>query len=84
MYHCFVHIYMVGLDRSDAEALKGMPPFRHFAHSFTESSQPDLSLAGRADVILADLRGPGGYAVLPSLLEAKQDGAQIILMAAPV
>ena len=82
MYHCFVHIYMVGLDRANADALKGMPPFRHFAHSFTESSQPDLSLAGRADVILADLRGPGVREALPSLLDTKQDGAQIILMAA--
>ena len=56
MYHCFIHFYLVGLERDESEALQEMPAFENFVHMFTESAQPDLSLAARADVILADLR----------------------------
>jgi len=80
MYHCLTHFYLVGLERGAAETLKKMPPLDNFTHQFTESGRPAPSLAGQADVILADLRQLDGAAV-GELLRAKSPEAQLILMA---
>ena len=81
MYHCFIHFYLVGLERDESEALQEMPAFENFVHMFTESAQPDLSLAARADVILADLRKLNGVPTVEALVQARRQDAQLILLA---
>ena len=81
MYHCFIHFYLVGLGREESEALTEMPAFEHFVHMFTESTQPDLSLAARADVILADLRKLDDPSAVRALAGAKRREAQLLLLA---
>ena len=81
MYHCFIHFYLVGLERDESEALQEMPAFENFVHMFTESAQPDLSLAARADVILADLRKLNGVNTVQALVQARRQDAQLILLA---
>ena len=81
MYHCLTHIYLVGFARELSDALREVPAFENFTHIFTESRRPDPSLAGRADVILADLRSPGGAEAAHTLLQAKGRQAQLILLA---
>ncbi|MCI8304207.1 MAG: response regulator [Lawsonibacter sp.] len=83
MYHCFVHFYLVGLERTESDTLREMPAFDHFVHMFTESAQPDTSLASRADVILADLREVDGCSVAQALAGSKRPDTQLILLASP-
>ena len=81
MYHCLTHFYLVGFAREMSDTLKEIPALENFTHTFTESSQPDRSLAGQADVILADLRALDGAEAVRALLQAKGEQAQLILLA---
>ena len=81
MYHCLTHFYLVGFEREMSDALKEIPALENFTHTFTESCQPDRSLASQADVILADLRTLDGAEAVHTLLKAKGQQAQLILLA---
>ena len=81
MYHCLTRFYLVGFAREMSDTLKEIPALENFTHTFTESSQPDRSLAGQADVILADLRALDGAEAVRALLQAKGEQAQLILLA---
>ncbi|MBD5133131.1 MAG: response regulator [Clostridiales bacterium] len=81
MYRCLTHFYLVGFEREMSDALKEIPAFENFTHTFTESDRPDPALAGQADVILADLRTLDGAGAVHTLLQAKGRQAQLILLA---
>ncbi len=83
MYHCHIHFYLMGQERSAFEIVKEMSPLGHFSHEFLESSQPSADLAAKADVILADIRGMNAKQALKPLISAKGQDAQFILLADP-
>lgn len=68
MYQCHLHIYMTGGQDKIFEAIKEMAPLEHFTHEFSECEElNDVSGIG-ADVVLANLRGPGDRDALQKLL----------------
>ena len=57
MYHCHMRLYFLGREERLFELFREMPPLTAFTHEFFESQELDPSLAAKADVIWADLRG---------------------------
>ena len=55
MYCCGTCFYMMTEKDELFDALKELSPLPHFAHEYLRSAEPDEALAGRADVILADI-----------------------------
>ena len=80
MYHCHIHFYLVGEHSKVFEIIQEMPPLEHFTHSFSESAQPDGDLTAQADVILADLSGQNAEEALETLLAAKRDKTELLLL----
>lgn len=60
MYHCHLHVYLLGRQCRIFEMIKEMPPLEHFTHEFLESSAVEEHLAKKADVIIA---APGERAI---------------------
>ncbi|MCM1200994.1 MAG: ATP-binding protein [Bacteroides fragilis] len=60
--------------------IKEMAPLEHFTHEFSESDAPDGALAGKADVILAALDGADAKETLGTLLSAKKEKSDLILL----
>jgi len=58
-----------------------MAPWESGAYSFSQSLKPDPGLAGKADLIFADLRGAEPRETVRALLEMKKDGGELILLA---
>ena len=56
MYRCQICFYLTGSHNRVFDIIKEMSPLEHFTHEFLESEKPDSGLAGRADVIVADVR----------------------------
>ena len=81
MYHCHVQFYLLGRDRALFDAIRAMPPLEHFTHAFFESEEPDAALCGRADVVVADVRGTDAFAVLNKVLTAGRKDGELILVA---
>ena len=81
MYRCHVHFYLMGLENKDAERMMEMPPLEYFSHTFSQSPDPQAELAAQADVIFADLRGKQADQILPALISAKKEEAQLIALA---
>jgi len=80
MYQCHLHFYMTGHQNKIFEVIKEMAPMEHFTHEFSESGEPDSTLLAVADVILADLRGRNVKEDLESLLSAKKEKSDLILL----
>ncbi len=80
MYQCHVQFYLLGRKCSVFDKIKEMPPLEHFSHEYSESENPEESLAEQADVILADFRTLDAASVR-GLISAKRAEAQIILLA---
>lgn len=80
MYHCRVRFYLLGGQCEIFETVKEMSPLEHFTHEYLESDEPQESLTAQADVILANLRELDVRAALESLVMAKREDAQIILL----
>ena len=81
MYHCHIHFYLAGRPGRVFEIIKEMSPLEHFTHEFSESSKPERALAGRADVIVADLRDVNTKEALRMLVSCKSGDAELILLA---
>ena len=81
MYHCHVNFYLLGQQNGLFNKIKEMPPMEHFTHEYLESSEPEESLAAKADVIFADLRALDAGAAVRSLIQAKSGEAELILLA---
>ncbi len=78
MYHCHVYFYLLG---TTFDIIKEMPPLEHFTHEYMESGSVEETLAGKADVILADLQGLDAKEAVQRLIQAKRGDAQLILLA---
>ncbi|MDE7034749.1 MAG: hybrid sensor histidine kinase/response regulator, partial [Eubacteriales bacterium] len=81
MYHCQLQIYLAGHGPEALGILKRLPPSPGFSHSFTESREPDPSLAADAGLILADVQGQDALAAVQALLRAKAPEAECIVIA---
>ncbi len=81
MYHCHIQFYFVGSPHMAFDQIKGMPPLDHFSHSFSESIQPEETLAAQADVILMHLTGQDPERDVRTLISAMPDKAELILLA---
>ncbi len=81
MYHCHVHFYLLGQQSRVFEIIKKMPPLEHFTHEYMESSEPEEALAAKADVIFADLRNLDAKEAVQTLIQAKSEEAELILLA---
>lgn len=81
MYQCHLNFYLIGNQRNLFEVLKKAEPFPHFTHEFTESSEPEETLTGKADVIVVDLQGLNAIKTVGFLRAHKQKEAELILMA---
>ncbi len=86
MYHCKVHLYLVGDGCRVFELVREMLPLEHFTHGFTQSSVPDKTLTAGADVIIFSMENLGGQEpkeALRTLLADKAKEARLILLAKP-
>ncbi len=81
MYHCHLHIYLMGKSGEVFETMKRMPPLAHFTHEFSESDKPDGKMAASADVIFADLRGADEKETLEMLTLSQAGEKELILLA---
>ncbi len=80
MYRCCVHFYLIGWEKENVVLLQETPPLECFSHVFTTSGYPDGALAAQADVILADLRAMNAVEALQALVDARKEGAQLIVL----
>lgn len=81
MYHCSTRFYFAGQPCKEFDILRGLPPLECFTHEFTQSTEADALMASEADVILAIPPAADARKFLRTLLEAKKQGAQLILLA---
>ena len=81
MYHCHVHFYLIGRGEGIFQVIKGMEPLLPITHEFWESDEPDMALAARADVILADVRDKDVEETLHPLMSCRAEASQVILLA---
>ncbi len=89
MYHCHVHMFLIGQRNEVFTMIKEMPPLEHFTHEFTENSSLKEEQVPWADVFFVNLQGwdfaagtrNGGLEALKLLLSRKKEEAQVILLA---
>ena len=81
MYHCHVRIYYTGSQSHMSETIKNMIPLDAFDHEFTESENPQETLAAEADVIFADLQGMDAVKAVQDLTAWKKQESDFILLA---
>lgn len=81
MYHCQICCYMMTGEDGLFTALQEIAPFSHFTHECVHSVGIDMALAGRADVILADIRQMPVEETVTDLLSCKKEEADLILLA---
>ena len=80
MYHCHIRFCFAGRRCRAFEIIKGMTPLEHFTHEFSECEElNDVSGIG-ADVVLANLRGPGDRDALQKFLAGVSADAEVILL----
>ena len=80
MYHCHMRLYFLGREERLFELFREMPPLTAFTHEFFESQELDPSLAAKADVIWADLRGMEAAEAARVLAAEKRPEAELILL----
>ncbi|MDE7312330.1 MAG: response regulator [Eubacterium sp.] len=81
MYHCQIKIYFTGTPCRAFELIRQAVPLEHFAHTFTQSGEPDAALAAHADVIFANLQDIDAGAALSALLAAKRTDTELVALA---
>lgn len=81
MYHCQICYYMITEQDELFSVLKGIIPLPHCAHEYLLSAGVDEMMAGRADVILADIRQMQTEETVATLLSCKKKEADLILLA---
>lgn len=81
MYHCEICFYMITEQDELFEILKQLPQFLRYSHEFHKSARAEAEPAGRADVILADVRQTDAAETVAFLLEHKQKDAELIVLA---
>ena len=81
MYHCQIHFYFSGHPCRVFEGFRESSPLEHFTHSFTESLQPEATLARGADVIVANLEDTDERETVDRLVQVKRGDAELILLA---
>lgn len=81
MYRCEICFYMITEQDELFEILKQMPQFLRFSHEYHRSVCAEAELAGRADVILADMRQTDAVETLAFLLSHKRSEAELIVLA---
>ncbi len=81
MYNCRLHIYLAGHPCRIFNVIQKMPALENFTHIFTESDEPEASLAADADLIIADLSCLDFPDALEVLIQNRSDETQIILLA---
>lgn len=83
MYHCDLHIYLLSDSTNKDnlfETMKKMPPLEHFSHDFSEGSNPEAALAGRATAIFVDLRHMDVAGTVDFLLGEKKGDAPLVVL----
>lgn len=81
MYHCHLHINLVGADCPVFDRLRALPALPNFTHTIQEIIQPGP--CGSADVIFLDLEGLEPQGALTALTADPGAGPQIIVLATP-
>ncbi len=81
MYHCHLHVYLLGRQCRIFEMIKEMPPLEHFTHEFLESSAVEEHLAKKADVIIAAPGGACDIQTVQELRRAAREDAEVIVLA---
>ena len=81
MYHCHIEFYLMGCEHGVFSTLRDMPSLEPFTHAFTGSAGPDASLAARASVIIASVKGSDARQTVELLLESKRADSSLIVLA---
>ena len=81
MYHSHVQFYLLTHQEEDFDTIRALPPLEAFTHDFFVSGGIQSERLGRADVILADLRGREAEGALAALTAGMGENAQLILLA---
>ncbi len=80
MYHCHIHFYLAGSPCRVFDIIKETTPLEYFTHDFSESEKPEDQLALQADMILVNLQNMDAKEMTESLILAKSDKAEMILI----
>lgn len=81
MYRCEICFYMMTGQDELSDTLKELLPLPHFAHEYLGSAVLDEAMAGRADVILADISRMQMEKTVAALLSCRKQGAELIFLA---
>lgn len=81
MYQCHLNFYLTGHQNKIHEIIKEMSPLKHFTHDFFVSDNIDNTLAGKADVIFANLQDTDINNSLNILIAEKKKETELIVFA---
>ena len=81
MYHCHIHIKLIGRPCTVFEIIKKMSPLEHFSHEFSECDDVEDSLSDEADVILLHLQEMDVKENVKMALANKKRESELILLA---
>ena len=82
MYHCPVHICLVGVADGFASVAEAAKPRPSFSHRFRRLEAPDTAAMAEADALFVDVTGHDALAWARKALEAKKPRACIVVVAA--
>lgn len=83
MYQCHIHFYLIGYRNDNNrifEIIKGMTPFDHFSHQFSESYLPEKDITEKANVIFAYLCDTNANEIISALTADKKSDTELILI----
>lgn len=81
MYHCYTHFYFTGQKSDIFRIFREIPPFEHFTHEFSESTEPVDTLTAGADILIANLQDSDEKNIIHSLIQNKKEDAALIVLA---
>lgn len=83
MYQCHIHFYLIGYRNDNNrifEIIKGMTPFDHFSHQFSESYLPEKDITEKANVIFAYLCDTNANEIISALTADKKSDTELIFI----
>lgn len=81
MYHCHLHLHLIGNKCRTFEIIKEMPALENFTHEFHEGDVSEVSILDNTSVIFVNLQNLDVEDTLKTLVPAKKEGTEIILLA---
>ncbi|MDE6664175.1 MAG: response regulator [Lachnospiraceae bacterium] len=81
MYHCHLHLHLIGNKCRTFEIIKEMPALENFTHEFHEGDVSEVSNLEKTSVFFVNLQNLDVEETLKALVPSKKEGTEIILIA---